>query len=146
MGLSPSVPPALLEQARVGFLCDILSSPVPPFWEQVRLWEQDFCECSRADPEPFCLAAAYAMAPVTVALLCEPVWLLRFRTAFCIPSEVLQESLPLSFKQPSRSLSAASKMSVSAAEVCFTVTDIIALNFLRGCYQSVMDTLGNGAL
>lgn len=60
--------------------------------------------------------------------------------------EVLRESLPLSFKQPSHNLSAASKMSVSAAEVCFTVTDIIALNFLRGCYQSVMDTLGNGAL
>lgn len=54
--------------------------------------------------------------------------------------------MPLSLKQSSQSLSAASKVSVSAVEVCFTVTDIIALNFLRGCYQSVMDTLGKGAL
>lgn len=69
-------------------------------------------------------------------------WGVRFAS---LP-KVLQESLPPSFKQPSHNLSAASKMSVSTAEVCFTVTDIIALNFLRGCYQSVTDTLGNGAL
>lgn len=56
---------------------------------------------------------------------------------------VLQEPLLPSFKRSSHNLSAASKMSVSAAEVCFTVTDIIALNFLHGCYQSVTDTLGN---
>lgn len=49
-------------------------------------------------------------------------------------------------EQPTQSLSAASKMSVSAVQVCFTVTGIIALNFLCGCYQSVMDTLGKGAL
>lgn len=60
--------------------------------------------------------------------------------------EVQQEPVPLSLKQPAQNLSAASKMSVNAVEVCFTVTDIIALNFLRGCYQSVMDTLGKGAL
>lgn len=56
---------------------------------------------------------------------------------------VLQEPLLPSFKRSFHNLSAASKMSVSAAEVCFTVTDIIALNFLHGCYQSVTDTLGN---
>lgn len=38
------------------------------------------------------------------------------------------------------------QMSVSAAEGCFAVTDIIALNFVCGCYQSVTDTLGNGVL
>lgn len=100
----------------------------------------------RANFEPFCLVAAYATTPVAATVLCEPVWLLWFGVRFAFLPEVLQESLPPSFKQPSRNLSAASKMSVSAAEVCFTVTDIIALNFLRGCYQSVMDTLGNGAL
>lgn len=60
--------------------------------------------------------------------------------------KVQQEPVPLSLKRPAQSLSAASKMSVSAVELCFTVTGIIALNFLCGCYQSVTDTLGKGAL
>lgn len=47
--------------------------------------------------------------------------------------------------ESSGDLSASSKLSVTGSEVCFLVTDIIVLNFLRGCYQSVTDTLGNGA-
>lgn len=100
----------------------------------------------RIGREPFCLAAAYVVAP-------SPLWCSVSPAGFCglgarsasLP-EVQQEPVPLSLKQPAQSLSAASKMSVSAVEVCFTVTDIIALNFLRGCYQSVTDTSGKGAL
>jgi hypothetical protein len=36
-------------------------------------------------------------------------------------------------------------LSVTVSKVCFSVTDIIILNFLHGYYQSVTDTLGNGA-
>lgn len=48
-------------------------------------------------------------------------------------------------QESSGDLSASSKLSVTGSEVCFLVTDIIVLNFLCGCYQSVTDTLGNGA-
>lgn len=49
------------------------------------------------------------------------------------------------FQQSPGDLSASSEMSVTGSQVCFLVTDIIVLNFLHGCYQSVTDTLGNGA-
>lgn len=42
-------------------------------------------------------------------------------------------------------LSAPRKLSVTVSKVCFSVTDVIVLNFLHGYYQSVTDTLGNGA-
>lgn len=48
-------------------------------------------------------------------------------------------------RESSSDLSASSKLSVTGSEGCFLVTVIIVLNFLRGCYQSVTDTLGNGA-
>lgn len=45
----------------------------------------------------------------------------------------------------SRRFGSPCKLSVTGSEVCFLGTDIIVLNFLHGCYQSVTDTLGNGA-
>lgn len=101
-----------------------------------------FVNTHRANLEPLCLVAACGMAPSQPWCSMSPRSLCGFTSLPKVP----QESPPPLLKQPSHNLSAASKMSVSAAEVCFTVTDIIALNFLLGCYQSVTDTLGNGAL
>lgn len=108
------------------------------FWEQV----PDCCEYAQSHLPCSCLCGGPIPAVVLMSL-----------AGFCglgARSESLlkvqQEPVPLSLKRPAQSLSAASKMSVSAVELCFTVTGIIALNFLCGCYQSVTDTLGKGAL
>lgn len=138
-GLSSAMPQTLEQDLWVTFSS---WSVVPAFWEQVL----ECCGYGRSSHKLLCLAAASVVAPSLLWCSLSPGGFCGLRARSASLAEVQQEPVPLSLSQPALSLSAASTMSVSAVEVCFTVTDIIALNFLRGCYQSVMDTLGKGAL